>query len=92
MSADRCNNPHVLREYLDEWCGGTEPPTIVTGYADDLEAAVDIFGSDTDIHDGFMHAPERTVRFSMLDNKLTLERVELLARNAVQQMVIKEGN
>jgi len=89
---NHCQSPHILRDYRDEWCGGTEPPTIVTGDAKELEATVDIYGSGTDIHDGFGHTPERTVRFSMLDDKLTLDRVELLARNAVQQMVIKEGN
>jgi hypothetical protein len=85
------HQPHILRPHLDEWCGGTVPPTIVTGFSSELEARVDVYDESTDIHDGMIHAPEATERFMMFSDQLDTDRVRLLSEKALNHLIIKEG-
>lgn len=61
MSYD--HQAHILRPHEHEWCGGTEPPTIVTINEADGELAVDIFAHGSNLHVGEILQPVATKRF-----------------------------
>ncbi len=63
---------HILRPHLEEWCGGTEPPTIVTVNRDEAELDVWVYSSGSDIHGGEALTAERRVQF-LIPPKLEIE-------------------
>lgn len=59
----RTHRAHSLRIHRHEYCGGTEPPTLVTLNPREGEARVDIFAPNTSLHSGNIHDPVRTEQF-----------------------------
>lgn len=54
---------HILRPRLEEWCGGTEPPTIVTVHSKIGEVAVAVLEAGTNPHGGQVHVPVKIEQF-----------------------------
>lgn len=60
---NRTHRAHSLRMHRHEYCGGTEPPTLVTIDPKAGEARVDIFAPKTSLHSGNIHDPLKTEQF-----------------------------
>ena len=63
MSEFQTHQPHILRPHMDEWCGGTEPPTIVSLDDSALETTVAIYENEADVHEGLITQPIDSVRY-----------------------------
>ena len=61
MSEFQTHQPHVLREHLEEWCGGTIPPTIVTVDRNKELADVKVFDDERYVHQGVVGTPVDSV-------------------------------
>lgn len=60
MPARQDHQSHLMRPWHNEWCGGTEPPTMLTFNGETGEVAVAIYASATDLHDGYVHPSQHT--------------------------------
>lgn len=84
MSTFETHQPHALRPHLGEWCGGTEPPTIVAVKFGELESQVAIFEDDSAVHDGVLTTPVYTERYMHLERPpVQIEDVRRYAANAI---------
>lgn len=86
MSEFQTHQPHALRPYLGEWCGGTEPPTIVEVKFGELESHVSIFGNEEAVHEGMLAEPLYTQRYMHLERPpVQVDDVARYASNAIRQ-------
>ena len=84
MSEFKTHQPHVLRPHLNEWCGGTNPPTIVTVDTQKESAMVDIFEDEKFVHDGILGKPESSLEvLHDRDRPITHDTISLYACNAL---------
>lgn len=86
MSEFETHQPHVLRAHRGEWCGGTEPPTIVAVKFGELESEVAIFQNEAAVHDGIVATPEYTQRYMHLGSPpVSIDDIARYAGNAIRQ-------
>jgi len=77
------HQPHMIRPEYDEWCGGTQPPTLVSKIPEDPELSVDVFKEGLDLHDGHIYRPTRRERYFSKVESLDLDTVTKFALKAV---------
>ena len=81
------HQPHMLRAHLNEWCGGTEPPTIVTEDVQKGLLAVDIFEVGDNIHTGEILQPAHEVKIAVWpDKELSIPQIGNFACQAIAKV------
>ncbi len=82
MSKD--HQPHMLRAQLNEWCGGTEPPTIVTEDPQEGLLKIDIYHEGDNLHVGQILKPTALVEFAVPPNvRLSIPQIGDYAYRAI---------
>lgn len=85
MSTD--HQPHMLRAHMKEWCGGTEPPTMVVEYPANGMLEVEVYPVGADIHAGQLLRPTTRLEFLVpAGERLGVAQVGEYACRALQSL------